>query len=91
MTILMLEGFWGSSEILERLQKVTGKPCHGLQPTHPTQTVDLSKRIQLKITHLIPATKKTLYGDLLKLPCLNNKSAKAGSSCTPIKAPFEEG
>lgn len=45
MIILVLEGFGGSRE---RLQKATGKPCHGFKPTHPTQTVDLSKRIPIK-------------------------------------------
>lgn len=42
------------------LHKVTGEAYCGLQPTHPTQSVDLTKRIPIKITHLIPATRKQL-------------------------------
>lgn len=48
MTMTVLEGFGGSTETLERLQKGTEKPWHGFKPTHPTQTVDLSKRIPIK-------------------------------------------
>lgn len=60
--------------MLEMLQKVTGKLCHGLQPTHLTQPVDLNKKISpSKITHAMPAIKnskkreKILHGDPLKI------------------------
>lgn len=61
------------------LHKVTGEAYCGLQPTHPTQSVDLTKRIPIKITHLIPATRKQLKKkkkEPLNRSCLNNNTYK---------------